>query len=416
MPKPKRRRIKQSERFKDTPDQLYTAIRNDIFAGITDISFIATMHNSSVAVIEPLYNQLLNEEEVIRVLDMQKEHGQIPHILTEEECIIQDYKEGTTVDELATVYGHNKSFISKVLNKYLTELEMESINRMRKKKEMITTEEMNDTTYEMKEDIGVEDEGSMIEVKEEEEDKDLEFPEELSKDMIPVDLKGSYITVGLVNHRHNMNVTKYIFEGVETKDMFNFTMLDQVINEFLDEVIEYSEDGIPKKSLIVRTSGLQMPLVSLIKLCYEREINLTIAHYQFTPKSNFYRQQPIFTKFKTSSDIPFFLSCIATKLTKMYAYMSKPADYDEIDKLYELFIIEKPAEAKNNREGNSIPVLDSWSILATSINNIIFVNTTLTAMYMKDRSLFRMMYLKEYIKDDSQALGYHVEVIQKSCC
>ena len=95
----------------------------------------------------------------------------------------------------------------------------------------------------------------------------------------------------LIGGRHDSPIDKCIFKHSLSNDMiFDYSTQEDIINNFINEECK------DKKSLIVYISGLQTTLASLIKVCFEKNISLTLMHYngsESSAKKNVYTPQKI---------------------------------------------------------------------------------------------------------------------------
>jgi hypothetical protein len=97
-------------------------------------------------------------------------------------------------------------------------------------------------------------------------------------------MKLEKITVGLIEGRHNMPVSSYIFDKVE--DMFDYAGIRKHIEDFIrSEVgVDYCEDGIVYtnsglKHLVVYVTGLTAVACELVDACNALGVPLTLMHY-----------------------------------------------------------------------------------------------------------------------------------------
>lgn len=101
------------------------------------------------------------------------------------------------------------------------------------------------------------------------------------------------VTVGLIKGRHEMPVTKYIFED-KIENVFDFNAIDEHIYNFIAQEVgftiaygyainqnDYTDVGILKglKDLVVYVIGLACITASLIKICMAYGISLTLMHF-----------------------------------------------------------------------------------------------------------------------------------------
>ena len=155
----------------------------------------------------------------------------------------------------------------------------------------------------------------------------------------------------LIGGRHDSPVEKCIFRHSLSDDLiFDYIRQEDIINDFIDQ--ECKEH----KSLIVYISGLQTTLASLIKVCFNRKITLTLMHYstESTSKKNIYVPQIVCNFESTSSYVkqldrnhPVFLHGIKAKdiiagkeLTCIC--LNKKDDSKDKMKIITMIVIENP--------------------------------------------------------------------------
>lgn len=112
------------------------------------------------------------------------------------------------------------------------------------------------------------------------------------------------IKVGLIRNRHIMPVDNFIFDSIPDDMIFDFDWMDKTVKDFILSNINFIniKDGviIPDKKLYVYVTGLSSALASVIKICSELCINLTLFH--FDTKSGTFIPQVIFEAFKQSKN------------------------------------------------------------------------------------------------------------------
>jgi len=93
------------------------------------------------------------------------------------------------------------------------------------------------------------------------------------------------LTVGLIRGRHEMPVSKYIFEE-DIKDMFDYQAISNHISNFImNEVgVDYWDDGLVRvrkgvKALTVYVTGLTSVSCELVDVCNKFGVLLTLMHY-----------------------------------------------------------------------------------------------------------------------------------------
>lgn len=104
------------------------------------------------------------------------------------------------------------------------------------------------------------------------------------------------INVGLINGRHDNPVNMYIFNGEETPTedaitdelMFNYDKQESIIYDFIFKnvaVKKYGKDMY--KDIVAYTSGLVCIPASLIKVCKDNGINLSLMHFNKSATEKF---------------------------------------------------------------------------------------------------------------------------------
>lgn len=109
--------------------------------------------------------------------------------------------------------------------------------------------------------------------------------------------KNNLLICGLVADRHDMPIDLFIFDTIDSDLMFDYYMQESMVREFILNHINFDEDGIPDKDIVLYLSGLQCALESVFLLCEELHINLTTAHYN--TQINRYRFRNTISKYPT---------------------------------------------------------------------------------------------------------------------
>lgn len=126
----------------------------------------------------------------------------------------------------------------------------------------------------------------------------------------------SSVYLGMINNRHEMPVEKYIFEPISQKLMFNYDEQYQIAkNRILSEVNFI--DGVAQNSIIIYVTGLTCVLATIIKVCEDLKINLTLLHHNAVSRT--YIPQVVFNHFpKPNNNCPDVLNKISRR--NMYTY------------------------------------------------------------------------------------------------
>lgn len=102
------------------------------------------------------------------------------------------------------------------------------------------------------------------------------------------DLKNT--KAGLICGRHSMPVDKYIFDidsisdenmGMSSGLMFDYKEQELIVKDFIRKNVEVRDNkgNYKYKNLIVYVSGIVAPNASVIKTCFNLNINLKLKHY-----------------------------------------------------------------------------------------------------------------------------------------
>lgn len=101
---------------------------------------------------------------------------------------------------------------------------------------------------------------------------------------------------GLVDNRHNSIPTNvFVYSNITSTEMFDYASLYDRAKEFIKDNIDFDENGVPSRDMILYATGLQCAIVSVIRACYEYNVNLYVMHYSNTDKT--YHKQTVFNKF-----------------------------------------------------------------------------------------------------------------------
>lgn len=119
-------------------------------------------------------------------------------------------------------------------------------------------------------------------------------------DLLKINDDDSVIRAGLVGKRHDLPTELCIFkELIDSNTMFNFKKIEQTIIDFINEWIPFTKDEngnmIASKKLEVYVTGLAVANITLVKVCSEMKVNLTMYH--FNTDTGVYNAQVVFDKF-----------------------------------------------------------------------------------------------------------------------
>lgn len=109
----------------------------------------------------------------------------------------------------------------------------------------------------------------------------------------------AFIRAALIDGRHDMPTTKYIYEAVDNAHLFNFTWYEDTVRDWILKNIP-KKDGVWLKTLNVLVTGLPAASIAVAKVCGEMGVNLIFSHYNADngryEKQVFYNNFPVATK------------------------------------------------------------------------------------------------------------------------
>jgi len=100
-----------------------------------------------------------------------------------------------------------------------------------------------------------------------------------------------FVNVGLVDERHVMPCKRYIYSDITSDTMFDYDYLYRTAKEEIKSIVSWDKSG-PLEGIRLYVTGLQCALASVIKACYELNIDLVLMHYNASCKT--YCEQPVF--------------------------------------------------------------------------------------------------------------------------
>lgn len=86
------------------------------------------------------------------------------------------------------------------------------------------------------------------------------------------------IRAGLCCKRHELPTELSVFQEITSDKMFNFDLLKKEANQFIDEWIP-QVNGLNTRKLEIYATGLTIAHDIFIPICAERQVNLTMYHY-----------------------------------------------------------------------------------------------------------------------------------------
>ena len=94
---------------------------------------------------------------------------------------------------------------------------------------------------------------------------------------------------GMFKDRHDMPVSLYVFREAFTSYMlFSFKKQEEIVNRFIDNYV-WDKANNRYKKFCVYVSGLTVACATIIKVCAERKISLSLMHYN-TDKDSYIEQ------------------------------------------------------------------------------------------------------------------------------
>lgn len=144
----------------------------------------------------------------------------------------------------------------------------------------------------------------------------------------------SYIKVGLVADRHNINPVKdYIFDGFDSELMFNYEEQFEIAKKEIKDKIPFN-NGKPIKGLMLYATGLQAALVSVIKVCEEMGIPLVVMHYNAEDQA--YYPQNYSVENDVIAKVPTILDNYVKKVRLLQLYNCMPEDLNDATNILEV--------------------------------------------------------------------------------
>lgn len=153
------------------------------------------------------------------------------------------------------------------------------------------------------------------------------------------------VKAGLINNRHVIPVDEFIFDSITDDKIFDFDWMDQVVKKFILDRIDFVNDEqgriVGSKKLYLYVTGLSSALASVVKICSELSVNLTLLHYDF--ESNTYKHQKIFERFKQmknrlvgdifkNNGLVILKDCSLSDIYTNEFYLIEKVNFDSMDK------------------------------------------------------------------------------------
>ena len=111
-----------------------------------------------------------------------------------------------------------------------------------------------------------------------------------------------YIICGMIDGRHPLPVKQYIFSSVNDDLLKNYEEQYLIARHRIEELVENYNDNSRSKGLCMYITGLASVQATIIKVCLDLELNLTLMH--FDPKTGGYNAQELITTFGNNNPCP----------------------------------------------------------------------------------------------------------------
>ena len=106
-------------------------------------------------------------------------------------------------------------------------------------------------------------------------------------------LEKTVVRAGLIDDRHDIPCLLFVYRNSITPDiMFSYGALEMEAERFIRQHIPFDKNDMPEKRLKLYVTGLSAALSSVIKVCYNLKVNLSLMHYDTKLKT--YHEQVIF--------------------------------------------------------------------------------------------------------------------------
>ena len=159
----------------------------------------------------------------------------------------------------------------------------------------------------------------------------------------------SVVKCGLIADRHDMPVSDFVFSrSLDSDLMFDFDRQYRMVEAFIRLRIKF-ENGVPNKEIQCYVSGLQSPLVTLIRVCNDLKVRLTIMHYNIGA-SGMWSAQPANSLPAPTNKRNENLALLYSHSRIIYTFgMTEDQVYDSLVKNNSIFLISIIAYQKRKR-------------------------------------------------------------------
>lgn len=131
------------------------------------------------------------------------------------------------------------------------------------------------------------------------------------------------VSAGMIANRHVIGTLSFIFDDVPSDRIFDYRWQENIVREFISKNFEKDANGRHTKFLNLYCTGLQTVLASIMKVCHEEQLNLTLNHWDSVEKE--YVPQKLITEFGDFEEIKHPFSSLEKK-GSVYLYNCKLED------------------------------------------------------------------------------------------
>ena len=128
-----------------------------------------------------------------------------------------------------------------------------------------------------------------------------------------------YIICGMIDGRHSLPVKQYIFSDINGDLFVDYDEQYRIAKARIEELMGNYNDNSRSKGLCMYITGLASVQATIIKVCMDLKINLTLMHYN--PESGGYYAQEIITSFGDENPCPQEL--FSFRCGQLYSYKCK---------------------------------------------------------------------------------------------
>lgn len=227
--------------------------------------------------------------------------------------------------------------------------------------------------------------------------KDVLMALEDKEEYKPFSTNGKHVVCSMFSARHQVpdDCKLSIFEsrGLDPDQIFDFDMMDNTIEKFIDKNINFDSNGKPDADLVVYISGLQTAFGSLFKICAKKNIKLTLMHGNIEGK---YIPQPITSDYTYTP-----INSMVAKFVGDFDQVMLYKDFDQDNMSKQFYAITKTYYKTANTSNPKVKLCyccdsqtDAFKIFSDQSMDILATPDDYAAVYM---------YL---VKSDGKRLSY----------